>query len=236
MRLSEVIVLAGIVVILCGPVISLAPVFTPPPGGCPCPNGLDVMTPFVYAGLVVSIIGVMITPVGLVVHYRWRERVSTNVTKSQNSLSMTIAAVCGLALFLTSGILSSIDISGPGYQVYLYGPEGFYLGTIGVGTLLFAGFSLATRKLVIAACLAIGVVLCGISLFFLSAQYGDFFLRCATDVGCNATLARTTVSNFLYYGFVLAFGSFLFGFGLSYLLSHRKKARDDGHVEDAKET
>ncbi|MCL4519363.1 MAG: hypothetical protein M1587_09215 [Thaumarchaeota archaeon] len=231
MKISEVILLAGLIGILFGPVISMMPIFTPPPNGCPCPDGLDVRTPFVDSGIIVAIVGVVLISGGLLFHAKSRDRYVAKTGSSQKARTTTAAAVSGLILLLVSGILSNIDISGPGYQIYLYSAQGFYLGIVAVGALLFSGFSIATPKMSIALSLAAGVVLCGLALFLISAQYSDFLPRCSTDVGCNATLARNLASDLLDFGYMLAVGSFLAGFGSSYLLTHRKKEATSELVE-----
>lgn len=231
MKIHEVLILAGAIGILLGPVVSMTPIFTPPPNGCPCPNGLDVITPFVDLGIIIAIVGVVLLSVGIVFHTKSIGEYSAETGSSQKARTTAIAAISGLALLLISGILSAIDISGPGYQIYLYSPQGFYLGVVAVGALLFAGFSLVTTRISIAMCLAVGLVLCGFSLFFMSAQYSDFLPRCSTDVGCNATLATRVASELLHFGYMLAVGTFLTGFGLSYLLSHRKKETTSEPVE-----
>ena len=223
MKLPEALLLAGLIGILFGPVISMMPIFTPPPNGCPCPDGLNVRTPFVDPGIIVVIVGVVLISGGVLFHSKSRNRYVAKTGSSQKARTTTIAAISGLILLLVSGILSNIDISGPGYQIYLYSAQGFYLGVVAIGALLFSGFSIATPKISIALSLAAGVVLCGLALFFTSAQYSDFLPRCSTDVGCNATLARNVASDLLDFGYMLAAGSFLAGFGSSYLLSHRKK-------------
>lgn len=223
MKISESLFFSGAIGILLRPILSMTPVFTPPPNGCPCPNGLDVRTPFVDLGIIVAMIGVVLVSGGVVFHAKPRGRNVEKVRSSQKLGTTAIAAITGFIFLLVSGVLSSIDISGPGYQIYLYGAQGFYLGVVAVGAPLFAGFSIATPSMLIALSLAAGVVLCGLSLFFISAQYSDFLPRCSTDVGCNATLARSVASDLLDFGCLLAVGSFLVGIGASYLLNHRKK-------------
>ena len=161
MKIPEVLLFAGVIGILIGPVISLMPVFTPPPNGCPCPNGLDVRTPFVDLGIIIAIVGLLLISGGVVFRPGTRGELLAKTGK-QKGRTTTIAAISGPILLLAAGILTSIDISGPGYQIYLYGAQGFYLGVVGVGALLFAGFSIATPKISIALSLAAGVVLCGL--------------------------------------------------------------------------
>lgn len=93
-------------------------------------------------------------------------------------------------LFLAGiiAILSNIDISGAGYQVYLCGLQGFYIGVLAVGLLMLAGLSLISEPAV-AACLSTGIVLCVISLLFSEIQYSELILRCSNDVGYNPLLA-----------------------------------------------
>ena len=46
--------LAGIVLLLAGPLLQMTPIFTQLPGGCPCPN----YTPFLQLGVLFLVIGI----------------------------------------------------------------------------------------------------------------------------------------------------------------------------------
>ena len=220
MNAASAILRAGIALILFAPLISLTPRFTPPPNGCPCPEGLDVSTPFGNVGVIIGAIGIALI---LYSGIRLRARLfGEPPTPSREPNENAAVAVLGIAFLIIAEILSGIDLSGPGWQVYLYGDQAFYLGTLGVGMALFGGLAFVTRR-ASALSLAAGVVLCGISLLFSSLAYSDFLPRCSPDVGCSSVLARSIASEMLNLGYLLAAGAFLIALGLSSSWSHRRR-------------
>ena len=48
----------------------------------------------------------------------------------------------------------------------------------------------------------------------------EFDTRCNVEVGCNALLARSTVFDVVVWGLLLAFATFLMGYGIA---SFRKR-------------
>lgn len=86
---------------------------------------------------------------------------------------------------------------------------------------MFAGFAVMTRKGLSALFLAVGVVLCGISLLFSYSLSSDFSTWCFPDVGCSPPLATSTVSEMTNLGYLLAAGAFILALGLATSLSNR---------------
>jgi hypothetical protein len=219
MRASDAILPIGVVLLLSAPLIALTPIFTPPPNGCPCPGGLNVTTPFRDAGIVVGAIGVGVVLYGAV--QRRRPLGDNEGTNQHKGTENAIVGGFGVGLLVVSGILSQVDLSGPGWQILLYQGQALYLETLGIGVLLFAGFASITRRRASGVLLAAGIVLCGVSLLFSSLLYSDFLPRCSPEAGCSSTLAISIASAMLDFGYLLAIGAFLLALGISSFLSRR---------------
>lgn len=220
MKASEAALPAGIVLLFLAPLVALTPVFTPPPGGCPCPQGLPVTTPFADVAIVVGIFGALLAA------YGGAKRLSGFPNARPLSSRATMAtAVSGLGTLVVGYILSSFELTGPGWSIVLYEAQGFYLEALGTGVLLFAGLVVATKSEVGSLFLSAGGVLDGLSLLFTFVGSSDFLLRCSPGSGCSSTLAISTVEGMIAFGYVLAIGAFLLGLGLSIVLSNRARAQ-----------
>lgn len=220
MKVSEAILPVGVVLLLVAPLVALTPVFTPPSGGCPCPQFPDVSTPFRDVAVAVGIVGVL-----MIVYGGVKQRaLSLSSSRPMSNRATMATAVSGFSVLVAGVILSQIDLTGPGWSIVLYSAQGFYLEALGFGILLFAGLVATTRSRVGSLFLSVGGVLSGLSLLFISLSSSDFALRCSPDVGCSPTLAASTVTDMTTYGYVLAAGAFLLGLGLSVSLSNRKRA------------
>ncbi len=212
----------GIALLLAAPLVALTPLFIPPPNGCPCPQGLDVSTPFGNAGITVGGAGSALIVYGTV---RQRGRIPMERRATSNGHSeVIVVAVLGVTLLILSMLLSQIDLTGPGWSILLYGAQALYLGMLGIGMLLFAGFALITRRRLGSLFLSSGILLCGISLLFTYTLNSDFSTRCFPEVGCSPALAASTVSEMIDLGYLLAVGAFLLALGLSTSLSDRRIA------------
>ena len=220
MKASEAILPVGVALVLLAPLVALTPVFTPPPGGCPCPQGLNVTTPFADVAIVAGMLGAL-----LIVYCTARRLLPSLVYARPSNNKATVAtAVSGFAVLVTGLVLSEIDLTGPGWSIVLYSAQGFYLEALGVCILLFAGLVATTRSSVGSLFLSVGGVLSGLSLLLIFLSSSDFSLRCSPDVGCSPILAASTVSDMVEFGYVLAFGAFLLGLGLSISFRKRMKA------------
>lgn len=222
MKASEAILPVGIVLLLLAPLVALMPVFTPPPNGCPCPQGLDVTTPFADVAVVVGILGVLLIVYGVAK----RLLRSFAYARPSNNKATVATTVSGFTVLVAGLVLSEIDLTGPGWSIVLYSAQGFYLEVLGVGILLFAGLVVTTRSGVGSLFLSVGGVLSGLSLLLISLSSSDFSLRCSTDFGCSPILAASTVSDMITFGYVLAVGAFLLGLGLSVLFRKRTRTTE----------
>jgi hypothetical protein len=106
-----------------------------------------------------------------------------------------------------------------GWVIALYRVEGLYLFALGVATGLYAIFNLYANWRS-AVMLSAGIVTAGFSLFSLFAAYTDFLPRCFVEVGCNPALARSTAFDLVWLGLLLAFATFIAGYGTA---SFRKR-------------
>lgn len=218
---SGLILLIGIVLLLAAPVVALVPRFTPPAGGCPCPQGLQVTTPFGAVGLVIGIVGLAFASYGAT---QRRRGIVAEASIHRRDHWGEGGAVAGVVTLAASLVLSQIEFRGPGWSIVLYASQADYLGTVAVGLLLFSGFAYVTREKVSALLLAGGVLLCAMSLFLTDLLYSDFALRCAPDVGCNPILANSVVSEMIEFGFLLAAGAFILALGIVIALRTRGKS------------
>jgi hypothetical protein len=137
-------------------------------------------------------------------------------------------ALIGVLLLILASVLSGIDLRGPGWSIVLYQEQSLYLGILGVGMLLFAGFAVLSMRRLSGIFMAIGVTLCGISLLFSYTLSSDFATRCFPDVGCSPILANSTVSEMIQLGYLLAVGAFFLALGLSTWLINRKNKSQIG--------
>ncbi len=225
MEATGIVLRAGIALLLAGPLIALTPVFTPPPNGCPpCPDFPSVSTPFVNLGIIVGAAGAVLVIYGGIRDRKSALREGPATQRGRENAGMTLV---GIALLVASVTLSAIEIRGPGWSIVLYQDQGFYLGTLGVGTMLFAGFASLSKRRLSALFTSIGVVLCGISLLFSYTLSSDFATRCFPDVGCSPVLANSTLSDMIKLGYLLAIGAFCIALGLSAWLFNRRATKSE---------
>ena len=218
--MPRTVIFTGILLLLLGPLIAITPFFTPPPNGCPCPEGFpNVSYPLEGPGAVVALAGIAVLIYGGI---RWRGRPGSPQGTSARQMEVPIVGLLGIGLLVLAALLSGIDLTGPGWSILLYQGMGLYLGTLGVGMLFFTGLTLATGTRAAGLCLAMGSVLCGISLLFTYTLSSDFATRCFPDVGCSPVLAQSTVTEMVQLGYLLAAGTFLLALGLVFSLRHRK--------------
>ena len=205
--------------VLPGPLIAMTPYFTPPLNGCPCPEGFpNISYPLESAGIVVAVLGV-----GLVVYggLEGRKSSGSQTITSRRGLEISVVGLSGLGLLGLATLVSGIGLMGPGWSIVLYQGVGLYLGTLGIGMLLFAGFASVTGTNVGGLFLAAGVILCGLSVLLTYTLSSDFATRCFPDVGCSPSLAQSTVTEMIDLGYVLAVGTFLLALGLMFSLRRR---------------
>lgn len=107
MKASQAILPTGVALLLLAPLVALMPVFTPPPNGCPCPQGLDVTTPFANAAIVVGILGVLLIAYGGVK----RLLPGSASARPSNNLATLATAVSGFSVLVAGLILSEIDLT-----------------------------------------------------------------------------------------------------------------------------
>jgi len=180
----------------------MMPEFRPPDGCPPCPDFPNVAYPFVSVGISLGVVGLILTILG----YVRLQRIAHNPLKTFWPLT------CIALLLVLAGLFGiGFDIRGSGWVIALYSMEGAYLFSLGVAIGLYAVFSIWTNWRS-AIMLSAGIVLAGFSLLSLYATYTDFLPRCFAEVGCNALLARSTVSGVVMLGLLLAFATFLIGF------------------------
>jgi len=217
----------GIAMLLAGPLVAFTPVFTPPPNGCPpCPDFPNVTTPFTSSG-----IGVMIVGVALVIYggaKRMKGDLGIEETYPRLRNETAAIALMGVLLLVLASTLSGIDLRGPGWSIVLYEGQGLYLGTLGVGMLLFAGFAALSMRRSSALFMTVGIILCGISLLFSYTLSSDFATRCFPEVGCSPVLANSTVSEMIQLGYLLAVGAFFLALGLSTWVIKRGNKPQEG--------
>ena len=168
-----------------------------------CLSFPNVTYPFVSVGFSLGVIGSVLSILG----YVRLQRVAGRAWKTYWPLT-GIALVLVLVGLFAMGFV----IRGSGWVIALYGGEGLYLFALGVGTGLYAVFNLYANWRN-AATLSAGMVIAGFSLFTLYGIYSDFLPRCFVEVGCNPNLARTTALDLVWLGLLLAFATFLVGYG-----------------------
>lgn len=214
---------AGIALLFTGPLVALTPVFTPPPNGCPpCPGFPSVSTPFVNLGIIVGAMGAALAIYGGIQERTIALKEGPAMQRGSETIGI---ALVGIALLVASAALSGIDLTGPGWSIVLYQEQGFYLGTLGGGTLFFVGFASLSKRRLSALFTSVGVVLCAISLLFSYTLSSDFATRCFPDVGCSPILANSTVTDMIDLGYLLAVGAFFVALGLSAWFLDRRAAK-----------
>jgi hypothetical protein len=220
LRTPKAAFLAGVILLLSGPLIAITPFFTPPPNGCPCPEGFpNVSYPLEGAGIVAAIVGLALIAYGIL---KGRRLPKAPPVASQRDLETPVVGLSGIGLLVLAGLLSRVNLTGPGWSILLYQGMGLYLGALGIGMLLFAGFALAAGTKAGGLFLAVGVILCGMSLLLTYTLSSDFATRCFPDVGCSPILAQSTVTEMIDLGCVLATGTFLLALGLMFSLWRRR--------------
>jgi hypothetical protein len=175
-----------------------------------CLSFPNVTYPFVSVGFSLGVIGSVLAMLG----YVRLQRVAGRPWRTFWPLT-GIAVVLVLAGLFAMGFV----IRGNGWVIALYGMEGLYLFALGVSTGLYAIFNLYAnwRSSVM---LSTGIVTAGFSLFSLFAAYTDFLPRSFVEVGCNPALARSTAFDLVWLGLLLAFATFIVGYGTA---SFRKR-------------
>lgn len=216
MNPSGVSLWLGLALLLVAPVIMEMPIFTPPLGGCPCPNGLSVSTPFGLLGDIAGAAGIVLIASSTVIR---RVEKQKQLSQARKVLEVEIIAASGAVIFFISLYLMQIDISGQGYQIYLYGPQGVYLEALSLGMLLFSMFWFFIRDTFSAIFLSMGLVIIGLSLFKLDVDYYEYTLHCSSDLGC------TFGGSYYYFGDGLAIvlGVSLIALGIVFSLRRRPK-------------
>jgi hypothetical protein len=210
----------GIVLSFLGPLIAILPSFTPPPNGCPCPEGFpNVSYPLEGPGIVVAAVGIAFIVFG---GLKGRRISASPERPSARHLEIPVVGFSGGVILILAGLLSGIDLTGPGWSILLYQGVGLYLGTLGIGMLFFAGLASATGTKAGGISLAAGLILCGFSLLFTYTLSSDFATRCFPDAGCSPVLAQSTVTEMIQLGYLLALGTFLLALGLMISLQHRR--------------
>jgi len=111
------------------------------------------------------------------------------------------------------------SVRGSGWVIVLYEAQGVYLFALGIAVVLYAILGIwATRRSAIM--LSVGIILAGFSLLLSWIGYTELEMRCDVETGCDALLARSTVFWFVMLGLLLAFATFLMGYGIA---SFRKR-------------
>lgn len=200
-------VVLGFALVLLAPLISTTPVFTPPDGCPPCPNFPTVTYPYIWPGLGVG-------AVGLVLLVRGAIKLNRVPHKSAKQFG-PIVALAGLGLVGVGPLLSGVMISGNGWAIGLYGLQGYYLTLLGISAALFGALTSFTNWKS-AILLAAGLVIAGFSVFVLAVNNSELELRCSIEVGCNPILARGTNYGSIMMGIALATGTFLIGCALGF--------------------
>jgi hypothetical protein len=168
-----------------------------------CLSFPNVTYPFLSVGFTLGVIGLVLAIFG----YMRLQRIAGRPWKTSCPLT-------GIALVLVVAGLFAMGfvLRGSGWAVVLYGLQGLYLFTLGFAIGLYAIFNLYANWRS-AVMLSAGIVTAGFSLFSLFAIYTDFLPRCFVEVGCNPALARSTAFDLLELGLLLAFATFIVGFG-----------------------
>jgi len=216
----RLVLYAGIILLLSGPLVALAPHFNPPPNGCPCPEGFpDVSYPLGSVGIALAVAALALIFYG---GLRLRGLPKAQPPVPRRDSATAFVAMSGVILFVLAGLLSEIDLTGPGWSILLYQGMRLYLGMLGIAMLLFAGFASITGTKVGSLFLAVGAVFCGISVLLTYILSSEFALRCFPDVGCSPALAASTVSEMTDLGYLLAAGTFLLALGFMSSLRQRR--------------
>lgn len=193
----------GLTILLVSPLIALAPDFTPP-GSCPCQNFPTVTYPFVWVGVGLGFIGLILGILG----YQKLRRVAHEPVRTWLLAYIAVA-------FVVAGIfLMNYFASGSGWSIALYEPQGIYLFVLGVsvGLCTILRIWVPLRSAIM---LSVGIILAGFSLFDFVIAKSELELRCNLEVGCNAILAQSTASYLEVMGLILALAGFLIGVGIT---------------------
>ena len=166
---------AGIVLLFSGPLIAIAPFFTPPPNGCPCPGGFpNVSYPLEVPGILVALAGLAHIAYG---GLRVRNLPELPKEASAGRLKIPVLGLSGVGMLALAGLLFGIDLTGPGWSIVLYEGMGLYLGTLGLGVLLFTFLTSVTGNKAGGLSLSAGLILCGISVLLTYGLSSDFSTR-----------------------------------------------------------
>jgi len=207
------LLLLGVTLLLGSPLIVMMPEFTPPDHCPPCMNFPDVTYPFISIGVGVGVIGLILAILGYIRLQRVTRRPVT---------TWPLGCI-GLVLVLAGFFLMGYYVRGSGWIIGLYELQGVYFFALGIAVVLYAILSIwATQRSAIM--LSVGIILAGFSLLLSWIGYTELEMRCDVETGCNALLARSTASYFVMLGLLLAFATFLVGYGLA---SFRKRNRGD---------
>jgi hypothetical protein len=170
-----------------------------------CLSFPNIAYPFVSAGFSLGVIGLALAISG----YLRLQRVADRAWKTFGPL------ICIALVFVLVGIFAmGFLIRGSGWAIGLYGFEGLYLFCLGIAIGLYAVFNLYANWRS-AAMLSAGMVIAGFSLFTIFGIYSDFLPRCFVEVGCNPDLARSIALDLIWLGLLLAFSTFLVGYGIA---------------------
>jgi hypothetical protein len=198
------LLLLGVTFLLVSPLIVMIPEFTPPDQCPPCMNFPDVSYRFIPIGVGVGVIGFILAILG----YLRPRRVT------HRPVATWLLAFIGLILILAGFFLMGYVVRGSGWVIVLYEAQGVYLFALGIAVILYAILSIwATRRSAIM--LSVGIILAGFSLLEFAIEKSELELRCNTEVGCNPLLAQSTVSGVVMLGLLLAFATFIMGFGVA---------------------
>jgi hypothetical protein len=113
-------------------------------------------------------------------------------------------------------------VQGTGWSIGLYEPQGLYLFALGIGIGLYTLFdTVATQRSAIM--LTVGIMLASLSLFEFSTVPSEFVPRCNVETGCNPLYAQATVYGIMQWALVLAFASFIMGYGIASFRKHSRR-------------
>jgi hypothetical protein len=110
-----------------------------------------------------------------------------------------------------------VQVCGVRANYYAYGPPIYYGAVIGIAGLAIIVFWKKMNGEGLGALLVLGgAILSGFALFETVILNNEFSLRCFEDVGCSVAYARSSMFDAHVLGFLLAIGTFLLGYGLSF--------------------
>lgn len=168
------------------------------------PN-FNLVYPLTNVGVGIGIIGL----ISVIVGYRKLQRVT------RSPLPALMLGSVGLILILAGYSLMGYVVRGSGWVIVLYGEQGLYLFVLGIGMVIYVVLHVFVRS-ISAVLLSVGFILAGYPILEFLVIPSDFDQRCNVQTGCSAVLAHNTIIGFIMLGLLLAFATFLIGFGLAY--------------------